>query len=86
MSHGSALFERGFGRPRFRIGVVVALALALTKGAPIDLATAVPFLLATIRPELGKRTEALEDLAVEMYARGLSTYDIEAALYNDQGR
>ena len=28
-----------------------------------------------LRPELGKRTEALEDLAVEMYARGLSTRD-----------
>ncbi len=39
-----------------------------------------------IRPELGKRTEALEDLAVEMYARGLSTRDIEAALCDDKGR
>ena len=39
-----------------------------------------------LRPELGKRTEALEDLAVEMYARGLSTRDIEAALCDDQGR
>jgi len=39
-----------------------------------------------IRPELGKRTEALEDLAVEMYARGLSTRDSEAALCDDQGR
>lgn len=39
-----------------------------------------------LRPELGKRTEALEDLAVEMYARGLSTRDIEAALCDDKGR
>jgi transposase-like protein len=39
-----------------------------------------------VRPELGKRTEALEDLAVEMYARGLSTRDIEAALCDDKGR
>ena len=39
-----------------------------------------------IRPELGKRTEALEDLAVEMYARGLSTRDIEAALCDEKGR
>ena len=30
-----------------------------------------------VRPQLGSRTEALEDLAVEMYARGLSTRDIE---------
>lgn len=39
-----------------------------------------------LRPELGKRTEALEDLAVEMYARGLSTRDIEAALCDAKGR
>jgi transposase-like protein len=39
-----------------------------------------------LRPELGRRTEALEDLAVEMYARGLSTRDIEAALCDDKGR
>ena len=30
--------------------------------------------------------EALEDLAVEMYARGLSTRDIEAALCDEKGR
>jgi putative transposase len=39
-----------------------------------------------VRPELGKRTEALEDLAVEMYARGLSTRDIEAAVCDEHGR
>jgi putative transposase len=39
-----------------------------------------------IRPGLGKRTEALEDLAVEMYARGLSTRDIEAAVCDEHGR
>jgi len=39
-----------------------------------------------IRPELGTRTEALEDLAVEMYARGLSTRDIEAAVCDEHGR
>jgi len=39
-----------------------------------------------LRPELGQRTEALEDLAVEMYARGLSTRDIEAALCDEKGR
>ena len=39
-----------------------------------------------LRPELGQRTEALEDLAVEMYARGLSTRDIEAVLCDEKGR
>jgi len=39
-----------------------------------------------LRPELGGRTEAFQDLAVEMYARGLSTRDIEAALCDDKGR
>lgn len=39
-----------------------------------------------LRPELAQRTEALEDLAVEMYARGLSTRDIEATFCDDQGR
>jgi transposase-like protein len=39
-----------------------------------------------LRPELVKRTEALEDLAVEMYARGLPTRDIEAAPCDEKGR
>ena len=39
-----------------------------------------------IRAELPKRTEALEDLAVEMYARGLSTRDIEATFCDERGR
>jgi transposase-like protein len=39
-----------------------------------------------IRPELEKRTPALEDLAVEMYARGLSTRDIEATFRGEDGR
>lgn len=39
-----------------------------------------------VRPELGQRTEALEDLAVELYARGLSTRDIEAAFCDEKGR
>jgi transposase-like protein len=39
-----------------------------------------------VRPELGRKTEALEDLAVEMYARGLSTRDIEATFCDDKGR
>lgn len=39
-----------------------------------------------IRPELANRSEALEKLAVEMYARGLSTRDIEDAFRDQEGR
>jgi transposase-like protein len=39
-----------------------------------------------IRAILGNRTEALEALAVEMYARGLSTRDIEALFADGDGR
>ena len=39
-----------------------------------------------IRSLLGKRTEELERLAVEMYARGLSVRDIEAAFTDEHGR
>lgn len=39
-----------------------------------------------VREHLQGRTEALEDLAVEMYARGLSTRDIEATFADEDGR
>jgi putative transposase len=39
-----------------------------------------------IRTLLGKRTAELEALAVEMYARGLSTRDIEALLADENGQ
>lgn len=39
-----------------------------------------------IRALLGKRTAELETLAVEMYARGLSTRDIEALLADESGQ
>ena len=38
-----------------------------------------------IRPHLKGNSEALEDLAVEMFARGLSVRDIEEAFRNDKG-
>jgi putative transposase len=38
-----------------------------------------------IRAILGRRTEELERLAIEMYARGLSTRDIEALFADDDG-
>jgi transposase-like protein len=44
-----------------------------------------PFVSA-IRENLSGRTEALEDLAVELYARGLSTRDIEDAFKDETGR
>ena len=39
-----------------------------------------------VRERLGGRTEELERLAVEMYARGLSTRDIESTFADEQGR
>ena len=47
--------------------------------------TAEPFVSA-VRENLAGRTEALEDLAVELFARGLSTRDIEAAFTDTDGR
>jgi putative transposase len=47
--------------------------------------TAEPFVSA-VRENLAGRTEALEDLAVELFARGLSTRDIEAAFTDAHGR
>src|SRR5207249_4791467 len=44
-----------------------------------------PF-VSTIREDLAGRTQALEDLAVELYARGLSTRDIEDAFRDEIGR
>src|SRR5262245_44996833 len=40
----------------------------------------------SVRENLAGRTEALEDLAVELFARGLSTRDIEAAFTDAEGR
>jgi putative transposase len=44
-----------------------------------------PF-VSEIRENLTGRTQALEDLAVELYARGLSTRDIEDAFTDESGR
>jgi hypothetical protein len=53
--------------------------------APQVRETAEPFVSA-IRENVGARTGALEDLAVEFYARGLSTRDIEDAFTDHVGR
>jgi len=42
--------------------------------------------LSALRDALKGRTEALEQLAVEMYARGCSTRDIEAIFRDETGR
>lgn len=42
--------------------------------------------LGRLRKALAGRTEALEDLALEMYARGLSTRDIEACFQDEEGK
>jgi transposase-like protein len=42
--------------------------------------------IATLRSRLSGRTEALEELALEMYARGCSTRDIEAIFTDEEGR
>ena len=42
--------------------------------------------LSEIRKQLSGRTEALENLALEMYARGCSTRDIEALFRSDEGK
>jgi len=47
--------------------------------------TPAPF-VSTIRESLAGRTQALEDLAVELYARGLSTRDIEDTFTDEAGR
>jgi len=39
-----------------------------------------------LRDQVAGRTEALEQLGIEMYARGLSTRDIEAAFRGEDGR
>jgi Transposase, Mutator family len=53
--------------------------------APQVRETPEPFVSA-IRENLVGRTQALEDLAVELYARGLSTRDIEDAFRDESGR
>jgi Transposase, Mutator family len=47
--------------------------------------TSEPF-VSEIRENLTGRTQALEDLAVELYARGLSTRDVEDAFTDQSGR
>ena len=58
---------------------------AVEDSAPQVRDTPEPF-VSNVRAALSGRTEALERLAVELYARGLSTRDIEDAFTDEQGR
>jgi putative transposase len=54
-------------------------------GCPQVRDTGAPF-RSQIREAIGGRTEELERLAIELYARGLSVRDIEAAFVDDNGK
>ena len=87
------------GRERYERGEGAAPAIATAIGrarsrrrrarwnisAPQVRDTPEPFVSA-VRAALSGRTEALEELAVELYARGLSTRDIEDAFTDEDGR
>ncbi len=64
-------------RNGYRTGRLKSAEGSIEYGAPQIADRAEPF-RSRIRALLGKRTAELETLAVEMYARGLSTRDIEA--------
>ena len=86
---GRGYYERRGDRAGYRNGYRQGR-LATSEGA---VSYAVPQLrdvqapeLSKLRELLGGRTEELERLAVEMYARGCSTRDIEAIFADEQGR
>jgi len=86
---GSGYYEHGAGRRGYRNGY----RLGKVKSAEGQIEFAVPQLADTtepfrsqIREVIRGRTEELERLAVEMYARGLSVRDIEAAFTDESGR
>ena len=84
---GRGYYSHGDGSSGHRNGQRVAR----LKTAEGELEYAVPQVRGTefrsqVRPELPRRTEALEDLAIEMYARGLSTRDIESTFCDEKGR
>lgn len=87
---GRGFYERG-GAPAggyrngYRTGRLRSAEGAIEYSAPQVSERAVPF-RSQIRGQLKGRTEALEALAVEMYARGLSTRDIEEAFRDEAGQ
>lgn len=72
-------------RNGYRPGRVKSAEGAIEYSAPQIADRAEPF-RSRIRELVGGRTEALEALAVEMYARGLSTRDIEALFADEAGK
>jgi putative transposase len=77
--------ERAGYRNGYRTGKVKTAEGAVEYAAPQVRETSEPF-VSGVRAALSGRTQALEDLAVELYARGLSTRDIEDAFTDEQGR
>jgi transposase-like protein len=80
--HGAE--RRGY-RNGYRTGKVKTAEGVIEFAVPQVSDTAEPF-RSQIRQVLRGRTEELERLAVEMYARGLSVRDIEAAFTDETGR
>ena len=72
-------------RNGYRMGRLKSAEGAIEYSAPQIADRAEPF-RSRIRETLRGRTEALEGLAVEMYARGLSTRDIEALFADEAGQ
>jgi hypothetical protein len=87
---GRGFYERATGecdghRNGYRTGRLKTAEGAVEYSVPQVRGLSEPF-RSQIRPELGQWTEALEDLAVEMYARRLSTRDIEATVCDEHER
>ena len=87
---GRERYERGDGekagyRNGYRPGKMKTAEGAVDYSAPQVRDTPEPF-VSNVRAALSGRTRELERLAVELYARGLSTRDIEDAFTNEAGR
>jgi putative transposase len=87
---GRERYERTDGEPAgyrngYRTGRMKTAEGMVEYAAPQVRDTPEPFVSA-VRERLAGRTEALEDLAIELYARGLSTRDIEDTFADAQGR
>jgi putative transposase len=87
---GRERYERSEGdqagyRNGYRTGKVKTAEGAVEYSAPQVRDTPEPF-VSSVRAALAGRTRELERLAVELYARGLSTRDIEDAFTDDKGR
>ena len=80
-AHGA---EAGY-RNGYRRGQLDTAEGRIGYGCPQVRDTAEPF-RSQIREAIGGRSEELERLAIEMYARGLSVRDIEAAFIDERGK